>query len=131
MTVRVTVDQGALDRLFRRRGSRAERRLLAKTEEVAEIARRNGPFKASDITAHVEPGLQGLKGVVRNNHFAGLWYEKGTKPHDIVAPGRPGAQALRFRPSGQSRYVFRKRVRHPGQPARWLLRNALRQAGRR
>jgi len=128
VTVRVTVNQGALDRLFRRRGSRAERRLLAKTEEVAEIARRNGPFKASDITAHVEPGPQGLKGVVRNNHFAGLWYEKGTKRHVIRARN---AKALRFRPRGESGYIFRKKVNHPGQPARWLLRNALRQAGRR
>lgn len=131
MTVRVTVNQGALDRLLRRRGGAAERRLQAKVDEVADIAARNGPFKRSDFQTEVGPGARGLTGTVRNTSKWGLFYEKGTKRHDIVAPGRPGAQALRFRPSGQGGYVFRKRVRHPGQPARWLLRNALRQAGRR
>lgn len=124
MTVRVTVNQGALDRLLRRRGGAAERRLRERTEQVAEIARRTGPFKPEDISASVEPGSRGLTGVVAVRHKAALFVIRGTQPHPIRARR---AKALRFQPRGQSGYVFRKSVQHPGNKPNDFLQRALRQ----
>lgn len=122
MSARVTVNQGVLDRILRRRGGAAERRLQARVDEVRARYLATTNFKPADVVAFVEPGSRGLTGVVRNNHFAGKWHELGTRPHRIVARN---AKALKFRPTGQSGYIFRKAVNHPGQRASHALRDAL------
>lgn len=124
MTVRVTVNQGALDRLLRRRGGAAERRLRERTERVAEIARSTGPFKPEAIRSSVEPSGRGLKGVVEINHRAAIFVTRGTRPHVIRARR---ARALRFQPRGQNGYIFRKSVQHPGNLPNDFLQRALRQ----
>jgi hypothetical protein len=61
-----------------------------------------------------------VEGVIVNRVPYVNYIEFGTAPH-VILPKR--ALALRFKPKGSSKYVFAKRVQHPGtRPYRMLKR---------
>lgn len=122
MSVEVRIDQGALDRLLRRRGGRAYRKLSDRTERVAGIAEAEAPGSMGDyVRWRVEQGPRGLQGVITCDHPAVIFVLKGTRPH-LIRPRR--AKALRFDVGGTT--VFAKLVRHPGTRANDFMSRALR-----
>ncbi|WP_328638359.1 hypothetical protein [Streptomyces canus] len=122
MTVEVRVDQGAIRRLLRSRSGPARRKLEAKVERVADIARGEAPGHMGEyIDTRIEEGPRGLQGVITCDHPAVRFVLDGTRPH-IIVPRR--AKALRFEAGGG--IVFAKRVRHPGTRANNFLARALR-----
>lgn len=122
MTVEVRIDQGALERLLRRRGGRAYRKLSDRTERVAGIAEAEAPGSMGDyVRWRVEQGPRGLQGVITCDHPAVIFVLKGTRPH-LIRPRR--AKALRFDVGGTT--VFAKLVRHPGTRANDFMSRALR-----
>ncbi|MET9818342.1 hypothetical protein [Streptomyces sp. NPDC006355] len=122
MSVEVRVNPGALDRLLRRRGGPAERRLRAKTRRVADIAAAQAPGSMGDyVDWRVEEGRRGLQGVITCDHPAVFYVLDGTPPHIIRARR---AKYLRFEVGGQ--VLFRKMVRHPGTDPNDFMGRALR-----
>ncbi|WP_234334281.1 hypothetical protein [Streptomyces sp. NRRL B-1347] len=110
--------------MLRRRGGLAERRLRARTERVAALARQEAAphgSVASRITTDVREGPSGLVGFVISNHPASRYILDGTRPH-LIRPRR--RKALRFDVGGE--IVFAKLVRHPGTRAHNFLGIALR-----
>ncbi|WP_037899876.1 hypothetical protein [Streptomyces sp. NRRL S-350] len=123
MSVEVTIDQGRIARFLRLRGGLAEKRLRARTERVAAIARREAPgTMPAYIETRVDETPRGLQGVVSCDHPATLFVLNGTRPH-VIRPRR--AKALRFEVSGH--VVFAARVNHPGTRANNFLGRALRE----
>lgn len=130
MGVEVRIDQGALQRLLRRRGGRAYRKLEERTERVADIAERLAPGSMGDyVTWRVEEGPKGLKGVIACNHPAVFYVLKGTRPH-AIRPRRdrsarnPRRRAmLRFEIGGT--VFYRREVWHPGTDPNPFLQDAL------
>lgn len=122
MTVSVRVNQNALRRLVRARGSTARRKLEERTARVAQYARREAPGSMGDYVDWrvVEDG-RGLHGVVTCDHPAVKFVLDGTRPH-VIRPRR--AKALRFEVGGE--VVFAKRVRHPGTRKNDFMGRALR-----
>ncbi|MFD9903929.1 hypothetical protein [Streptomyces sp. NPDC059063] len=124
MPVQVRVDPSRIHRLLRLRGGIAERRLRARTERVAALARQEAAPHGSVpdlITAEIESGPSGLVGLVVSNHRASRFILDGTPPH-LIRPRR--RKALKFEVEGQT--VFAKLVRHPGTRAHNFLGIALR-----
>ena len=122
MSVEVTVDPGRIMRLIRARGGIAHRRMSARTERVANIARREAPGSMGNyIDWKVQEGPRGLQGVITCDHPAVRFSLDGTRPH-LIRPRR--AKALRFEAGGD--VVFTKLVRHPGTRANPWLQRALR-----
>jgi hypothetical protein len=124
MTVQVTVNQNALRRIVRSRGSTARRKLSERTERVADIAKREAPGHMGDfIDWRVVEDSRGLHGVVTCDHPATRFVLDGTRPHRIPKRPRPG-KYLRFEIGGE--VLFRKSVWHPGTRANNFLARALR-----
>lgn len=124
MSVSVRVDPGVIDRLLRRRGGPAERRIRQKTRRVAEIAAEQAPGSmGAYVDWRVEEGPRRLQGVVTCDHPAVHFVVNGTRPH-LIRPKR--AKALRFEVGG--RLVFSQLVRHPGTRPDDFLGRALRLA---
>lgn len=130
MTVEVRIDQGAIERLLRRRGGRAYRKLSDKTERVAGIAEAEAPGSMGDFVRwRVDEGPRGLQGVITCDHPAVMFVLKGTRPH-IIRPRRAKSRrgnrkaALRFEVGGS--VVFAPLVRHPGTRANDFMSRALR-----
>jgi hypothetical protein len=122
VTVTIRVDQGAIRRLLRSRSGPARRKLEAKVERVADIARAEAPGHMGEyIDTRIEEGPRGLQGVITCDHPAVRYVLDGTRPH-IIVPRR--AKALRFEAGGS--IVFAKRVRHPGTRPNNFLARALR-----
>ncbi|PWI06533.1 hypothetical protein DIZ27_32860 [Streptomyces sp. NWU339] len=122
MSVEVRVEPGRLLAMVRARGSIAHRRMSARTQRVADIARQEAPGRMGQyIDWKVTEGPRGLQGVIVCDHHAVRFVLDGTRPH-IIRPRR--AKALRFETGG--RVVFAKRVRHPGTRANPFLQRALR-----
>lgn len=126
MSVEVRLDPGALARALRSRNGFVARRLRAKTERVADIARAEAPGSMGrGIVTRIEETPRGLSGVITSTHPATRYVVEGTRPHPIVARR---AKALRFTvKSGET--LFRKRVFHPGTRPNNFLARAL-QRGR-
>lgn len=125
MTVEVRLDPAALRALLRDRNGPAGRALLARTEEVADIARREAPGSMPDfITAEVVETRTGLEGVITSAHRATNLVLQGTRPH-LIRPRN--ARALRFEIGAQ--VVYSRLVHHPGTKANDFLGRAL-EAGR-
>lgn len=123
MPVEVRIDQGAIQRLLRRRGGPAHRKLSERTARVAGIAEAEAPGSMGDFVEwRVDEGPRGLQGVVTCDHPAVLFVLKGTRPH-LIRPRR--AKALRFDAGGAT--VFAKLVRHPGTNANNFMQRALQQ----
>lgn len=124
MSVRVTIDPRALNRILR--GRRARQRVAERTERVAEFARQGGArhgSMGSAIRTSVEPDRRGRpRGTVWVQHRAGRYVLEGTRPHRI-RPRR--AKALRFT-ARSGDLVFTKLVRHPGYRGDNFLLEALR-----
>jgi hypothetical protein len=122
MTVTVTVNQNALRRLLRSRGSTARRKLEQRTERVARYAQQEAPGSMGNYVDWrvVEDG-RGLHGIVTCDHPAVRFVLDGTRPH-VIRPRR--ASALRFEIGGE--VVFAQRVRHPGTRANNFMARALR-----
>jgi hypothetical protein len=128
--VEVRIDQGALERLLRRRGGPAHRKLSARTERVAGIAEAEAPGSMGDfIEWRVDEGPRGLQGVITCDHPAVILVLKGTRPH-IIRPRRAKSRrgnrraALRFEVGGS--VVFAPLVHHPGTRANNFMLRALR-----
>lgn len=131
MGVEVRIDQGAIERLLRRRGARAYRKLSDRTERVADIAEEEAPGSMGDFVRwRVEEGPRGLRGVITCDHPAVILVLKGTRPHPI-RPRReksrrnPRRRAmLRFEIGGE--VFYRREVFHPGTTANDFMGRALR-----
>lgn len=122
MSVEVRVDPGRIAQLLRARGGIAHRRMSARTERVANIARNEAPGSMGNyIDWKVTEGPRGLQGVITCDHPAVRWVHEGARPH-LIRPRR--AKALRFEVNGQ--VVFTQLVRHPGNRANPFLTRALR-----
>lgn len=129
MSVTVTLDQGAIDRILRRRNGRAYQRLEVRTRRVAEIAEDEAPGRmGSFVDWEIRQGPKGLSGVIWCNHPAVHFVLKGTKPHPIRPRrkknknGRPAM--LRFKVDGE--VLYRREVFHPGTKPNRFLQRALR-----
>lgn len=120
MAVEVRIDQGALQRLLRRRGGRAHQTLSRRTERVADYVEAEAPGRMGEFVSwHVEDGPRGLQGVVICDHPAVLFVLNGTKPHLIRPRKRKGV--LRFEAGGD--VVYTRLVRHPGtRPNNFMAR---------
>ncbi|WP_328434588.1 hypothetical protein [Streptomyces sp. NBC_00425] len=122
MSAEVRIDQGAIQRLLRRRGGKAYRQMEERARRVARFAEEEAPGSMGDFVSwDVVVGPKGLQGVVRCNHPAVLFVLKGTRPH-IIRPRR--RQALHFYVDGTE--VFTKLVRHPGTRPNDFMARALR-----
>ncbi|MFJ7090347.1 hypothetical protein ACIQWL_08780 [Streptomyces mirabilis] len=122
MSVEVRIDQGALARLLRARGSLARRKLEQRTERVAGIAAAEAPGSMGQyISTDIAEGPRGLQGVIVCDHPKVRLVLDGTRPH-LIRPRR--AKALRFEVGAQ--VVFATLVRHPGTRANDFLGRALR-----
>ncbi|MXM67073.1 hypothetical protein GR925_27490 [Streptomyces sp. HUCO-GS316] len=122
MTVTVTLNQGVLDRILRRRGGPAYQRLATRTRRVAEIASREAPGgMGARVDWEIRTGPTGLSGVIWCDHPAVHYVLRGTRPH-LIRPRR--ARALHFYVDGSE--VFTRLVRHPGTRANPFLQRALR-----
>ena len=127
MAVTVTVRTSALRRLVLAAGGPGNRYLHRKTEQVAAAARVNAAPHGTMVTTirAVYPG-RGV-GQVINDHPAALFVENGTKRHEIrPRPARGPRARLRFVPTGGDRFVFARKVNHPGNRAYKILTRALR-----
>ncbi|MCM1964832.1 hypothetical protein [Streptomyces sp. G1] len=122
MSVEVRLDPGKIAQAFRSRNSFVARRLRARTERVADIARAEAPGSMGRfIETRVEVTSKGLSGVITSTHPATRYVIEGTKRHPIRARRR---KALRF--TGRSgETVFRREVMHPGTKANDFLTRAL------
>jgi hypothetical protein len=122
VSVEITVEPGRLLRLIRARGGIAHRRMSARTERVADFARREAPGSMGQyIDWKVTEGPRGLQGVIVCDHPAVRFVLDGTRPH-LIRPRR--AKALRFEVDGS--VVFSRLVRHPGTRPNPFLQRALR-----
>lgn len=123
MAVEVRIDQGALERLLRRRGGRAYRKLAERTERVADIAAAEAPGRMGEFVSwDIEDGPRGLQGVIICDHHAVLFVLNGTRPH-LIRPRRKKG-VLRFEVGGD--VVFTRLVRHPGTRPNNFMARALR-----
>lgn len=121
MTVTVRLEPGKLARALKARNGIVERRLRARTEKVAAIARAEAPGSMGDgIVTRIERVPKGLAGVITSTHPASVFVLGGTKRHFIRARRR---KYLRFEVGGE--VLFRKVVDHPGNKANNFLRRAL------
>ena len=122
MSVTVTLDQRALDRILRRRGGPASRRLDVRTRRGAEIAAAEAPGRmGAFVGSEVRTGPTGLSGVIWCDHHAVHFVLRGTRKH-LIRPRR--AKALHFYVDGTE--VFTRLVRHPGTKPNPFLQRALR-----
>lgn len=122
MSVEVRIDQTLLQRLLRRRGGPAERKLRTRTERVANFAEQEAPGSMGRFVSwDVEEGPRGLQGVVVCDHPAVRFVLEGTRPH-IIRPRNK--RFLRFEVEGH--VVYTKLVRHPGTRANDFMGRALR-----
>ena len=135
MSVRVTIDQGALDRLLRRRNGPAFRRLEERTRRVARFAEAEAPGRmGAFVDWEIREGPKGLSGVVWCDHPAVKFVLKGTRPHPIrprrefsssrTRNGRRRRAVLRFEVGGE--VLYRREVFHPGTRANPFMQRALR-----
>lgn len=135
MSVTVTLDQGALDRILRRRGGPAYRRLLVRTAKVATIATAEAPGSMGDFIGwEIREGPKGLAGVIWCSHGAVHYVLNGTRRHPITPRrefssrrtknGKRRRAVLRFESGGQ--VYYRRRVMHPGTTANPFMQRALR-----
>ncbi len=122
MTVEIRVDQGAIRRLLRSRSGPARRKLAARVDRIADIARTEAPGSMGQyIDTRIDEGPGGLQGVITCDHPKVRLVLEGTRPH-IIRPRR--AKALRFEVGGE--VVFARKVRHPGTRPNNFLARALR-----
>lgn len=129
MSVTVTLDQRVLDRILRRRGGPAYRRLDVRTRRVAEIAAAEAPGRmGAFVGSEVRAGPTGLSGVIWCDHHAVHLVLRGTRPHPIRPrrkKGKNGRPAmLRFEVGGE--VLFRREVFHPGTRPNPFLQRGLR-----
>lgn len=129
MSVTVTLDQGALDRILRRRTGTAYRRLETRTRKVASIAEEQAPGHMGEfVDWEIREGPKGLSGVIWCNHPAVHFVLRGTRPHRIRprrTKGRRGGPAmLRFEVGGE--VLYRREVFHPGTKPNPFMQRALR-----
>ncbi|KPI33262.1 hypothetical protein OV450_1350 [Actinobacteria bacterium OV450] len=123
MSVEVRLEPGRLARALRLRGGIVERRLRARTEKVAAIARSEAPGSMGrGIVTRIEQVPRGLAGVITSTHPASVYVLGGTRPHLIRPRRRNGV--LRFEVGGD--VVYTRLVRHPGTRANNFLERALR-----
>ncbi|MFF4385622.1 hypothetical protein ACFY0G_02330 [Streptomyces sp. NPDC001552] len=121
MTVTVRLEPGKLARALKARNGIVERRLRARTEKVAAIARAEAPGSMGDgIITRIERVPKGLSGVITSTHPATRFVIEGTKRHRIRARR---AKYLRFEVGGET--LFRKEVMHPGTKPNDFLTRAL------
>lgn len=121
MSVEVRLNPGKLARALKSRNGIVARRLRARTEKVAAIARAEAPGSMGEgIVTRIEPVPKGLAGVITSTHPASVFVLGGTKRHRIRARR---AKYLRFEVGGE--VLFRKEVMHPGTKANNFLRRAL------
>ncbi|MFM9590703.1 hypothetical protein ACKI16_29375 [Streptomyces scabiei] len=122
MSVTVTLDQSVLDRMLRRPGGPAYKRLKTRTRRVARIAAAEAPGSmGSHVDWEIRTGPTGLSGVVWCDHPAVHFVLRGTRKH-LIRPRR--AKALHFYVDGTE--VFTRLVRHPGTKPNPFLQRALR-----
>lgn len=135
MSVTVTLDQGAIDRLLRRRTGTAYRRLATRTNRVARIAAAQAPGHMGEfIDWEIRQGPKGLSGVIWCNHPAVHFVLRGTRPHPIrprrefsnsrTRNGKRRRAMLRFEIGGE--VLYRREVFHPGTTANPFMQRALR-----
>lgn len=123
MAVEVRIDRGALERLLRRRGGRAYRKLAERTERVANIAEDEAPGRMGRFVSwDIEDGPRGLQGVIVCDHPKVRLVLNGTRPH-LIRPRRKKG-FLRFEVGGD--VVYTKLVRHPGTRPNNFMARALR-----
>lgn len=101
--------------------------VLSSTEEVAEYARTNHAYKArtgqlerSVKAGNSSDGLTGWLELDRSIAPYGPYVHEGTRPHTIVP-----RYMLALRWVADGKFVFAKRVRHPGYEGDPFLFNAL------
>lgn len=133
MKARVRIDEPRLSAALEVRNGPVGKRMASfaalATRESKQVARERTTPRTrrhiDSIKSTTEQTSTGIKVVTSSIHYSGA-PEKATRPH-IIRPRF--ASVLRFEVG--SEVVFAARVRHPGTPARHILRDGVRRAGRK
>lgn len=118
----ITINPAAANALARKSSAA----MVAKiTLETAAHARMIAPGTMKSKIRPIITGRGSPLGIVMVDHPAALFVLKGTQPHDIFPRNKA---MLRFMPKGSNKYVFARKVHHPGYKGDNFLWKAMMQA---